>query len=934
MQHRCTVSAPSHFIALIFVLLCSPTLFAQTYTSVQSGDWYLPSTWGTSTIPGTGSDIVISAGHTVRLNENWSNWVIKSIIIQSTAHLRIVTNGILAIGHGGLGRYFTVDGELSIEGTGILICGGVTVNINGSFSVSSPGGGMDGMPSELRINSNASMTMSDGEVYCRNLQVLPAATLYYDGGLGITVESNAAINGALTSTSTLPGTTVLDVGSTLSVGGVLDVGATSLSGNYTVSSPIVLSSGSNIRYVRSGNQSIDPSLSYRNLTLMGSGDKNLTANLSILDQFHIKGNARFVNANNTSVTCGSNLIDSSTCVSPHAYGTGSYTFTGTTLGGTNNMDFTGSTITFSGAQVTLGDGLYGNANITFGTVHSTNVNTSIVLGAGAYSGAITISGAFNISGTNATLSAMGGTLSLASLNLSGGNSVLTLQNAGTTVSGNLSCANNAVINATSSVGGYIEVQGNLDIDAQTTVTGTTTVDGAMRISGSGSGVNTFNGTVTVNGAFVEISAGSTLSNAGFTHSTTAIGSSCTIGGAFTTGATAPVNINAENVLLFGTPAFYSLSVSNSSGMFSSLVDFSISNTATFAKDLNMNGNTLTFLPSAPRASLHGNGEVLGTVRRTLEASGSYTFTGAYSTLLAPVLAMPTDFEFTLVKSAPDQQAVMRYYDIRRVHSDFIPDVQSFTLGLQYKDAELNGNDDNTLLICYGEYGIAGEDDFEKLLTSSVNTNARIVTYVFDGIMSFEHRYTLADVNAPLPVELVAFTARARSGNVELRWTTATELNNYGFEIERSLSSSGEFSCIGFVQGHGSKATPSEYRFIDENPPARSVFYRLKQMDRDGDISYGPVVEVSPSATAFELNNHPNPFNPSTNISFVAPNDGPAVLRIYSMSGELLAEPFASSVSKGERVVVPFHAGDLPGGTYFYRLHAGETVANGKMLLVK
>ncbi|MFN7015112.1 MAG: hypothetical protein ACK4ON_12670, partial [Bacteroidia bacterium] len=93
----------------------------------------------------------------------------------------------------------------------------------------------------------------------------------------------------------------------------------------------------------------------------------------------------------------------------------------------------------------------------------------------------------------------------------------------------------------------------------------------------------------------------------------------------------------------------------------------------------------------------------------------------------------------------------------------------------------------------------------------------------------------------IPVELVSFRAVINKGSVELNWTTATEVNNRGFEIERNVN--GKFEVIGFVNGHGTTTNRQSYSFIDNNPGTGIVQYRLKQVDFNGTYSYSNVVEV-------------------------------------------------------------------------------------------
>ncbi|KAB2920659.1 MAG: hypothetical protein F9K22_14870, partial [Bacteroidetes bacterium] len=155
----------------------------------------------------------------------------------------------------------------------------------------------------------------------------------------------------------------------------------------------------------------------------------------------------------------------------------------------------------------------------------------------------------------------------------------------------------------------------------------------------------------------------------------------------------------------------------------------------------------------------------------------------------------------------------------------------------------------------------------------------------------------------LPVELTSFTAVAKGRGVELAWKTATELNNKGFEIQRtelnhrnigSLNQSTDGSMnqwhgIGFIAGHGTTNAPQSYSFVDNNTSG-AVLYRLKQVNNDGSFTYSSAVEVTVAAPVqYSLNqNHPNPFNPATTISYSLPAAGFVSLKVYDILGKEVA----------------------------------------------
>ncbi|MDP2363200.1 MAG: hypothetical protein Q8M94_05470, partial [Ignavibacteria bacterium] len=107
-------------------------------------------------------------------------------------------------------------------------------------------------------------------------------------------------------------------------------------------------------------------------------------------------------------------------------------------------------------------------------------------------------------------------------------------------------------------------------------------------------------------------------------------------------------------------------------------------------------------------------------------------------------------------------------------------------------------------------------------------------------------------NVPLPVELTSFTSKVISDRVQLNWQTKTEVNNYGFEIERKTSDE-QWEKIGFVNGNGNSNSPKDYLFVDKNLFGGSKFnYRLKQIDNDGQFEYSDMVVVQVVPNKFEL----------------------------------------------------------------------------------
>ncbi len=186
----------------------------------------------------------------------------------------------------------------------------------------------------------------------------------------------------------------------------------------------------------------------------------------------------------------------------------------------------------------------------------------------------------------------------------------------------------------------------------------------------------------------------------------------------------------------------------------------------------------------------------------------------------------------------------------------------------------------------------------------------------------------------LPVELTSFTAITENQNVVLEWTTASELNNNGFEIQRSIAES-EFASIGFVKGNGTSTTQNEYTFIDKDLSNKKYFYRLKQVDYDGSYRYSNVIEVDVrSLDEYVLEqNYPNPFNPTTTIGYILKEKTNTKLVLLNAIGEEVSVLLNEEQDKGYHKV-EFNAEKLSSGVYYYQLRAGSFIETKKMIYLK
>jgi hypothetical protein len=197
--------------------------------------------------------------------------------------------------------------------------------------------------------------------------------------------------------------------------------------------------------------------------------------------------------------------------------------------------------------------------------------------------------------------------------------------------------------------------------------------------------------------------------------------------------------------------------------------------------------------------------------------------------------------------------------------------------------------------------------------------------------------TLAELTDMVPVELLAFMASVRNSEVDLLWSTASELNNLGFEIERSIDNTDNFITVGFVDGKGSSTEINYYSFTDypQVSGVNQLYYRLKQVDFGGTFSYSDIVNISYDVPAeFVLSqNYPNPFNPSTRISYFVPKESFISIKVYDFLGREVTTLVNETKSTGS-YELSLDASSLPSGTYFYTLIADNYSTTKKMILLK
>jgi hypothetical protein len=263
-------------------------------------------------------------------------------------------------------------------------------------------------------------------------------------------------------------------------------------------------------------------------------------------------------------------------------------------------------------------------------------------------------------------------------------------------------------------------------------------------------------------------------------------------------------------------------------------------------------------------------------------------------------------------------------------------VASATVQLSYVAAD-NVSDITNLRIAQGL--AAGGGTWVDIGGTGSAAPAGTITSIAITDLTTNTAFVLADntggTNA-LPVELTSFTATGTRNGAVLVWKTATEKNNFGFNIERRVVGNSTWSKVGFVAGHGTSNSANSYSYADANVAAGTYAYRVAQVDNDGTVKTYNESEVTVGAAAKELSlgNYPNPFNPTTTFEFSVPNDGLTTVKIYNVLGQELVTAFSGEVKAGQYNHATFDGSKFSSGVYFYSIENNGQHMIKKMLMLK
>ncbi len=420
----------------------------------------------------------------------------------------------------------------------------------------------------------------------------------------------------------------------------------------------------------------------------------------------------------------------------------------------------------------------------------------------------------------------------------------------------------------SSASGSIIVNGNFSKQSATGFTASSAVTVAGNYTNS-AGNATYSAGLTMNGTSFVVNAGS-------------------IGGTVTFSGTAAQTIGGT-----ASPAVFStLILSNSNGLtLSTPVQITTGLTLTDGL-LNTTSNLLTLVGTAG-ATGNENSYVFGPLART-NATGSKDFPigrGVYRPVTTNLGGTSPTVQFEVFDNRPNQAwntplvliSQVRYW-LGNITTGSITG-GSVGLGYGLDDGVQDGPD---LRVAYS----VNNTIYDNIGGTGSGAGSGTITGTLPGTALGYFTLGTVTLDNSLPVSLVAFSAIGKSGKIDLKWQTASEVNNSGFEILRSTAAAGTYQLVTpqLIPGHGNSTVAHSYDYVDSDVQENTTYYyKLYSRDFDGTRhEYGSIANatVQPLPKVFQIaQNYPNPFNPSTRISFDVAQESGVTLEIYNMLGQ-------------------------------------------------
>lgn len=377
-----------------------------------------------------------------------------------------------------------------------------------------------------------------------------------------------------------------------------------------------------------------------------------------------------------------------------------------------------------------------------------------------------------------------------------------------------------------------------------------------------------------------------------------------------------------------TILFYNLNIDNSSTGIVLNTGISVSNRLEMTDgNVNLNSQTIDLGTTGTLISETSNNRIYGT-SGTIEATRDLNAPSADNVAgLGLEITSSSNMGTTQIIRGHEPQTdpngttgIERYYDISPSNNSGL----DASITFNYYDIELTGHTEANLVAWKStDNGITWTNE-----GGTVNTASNHLSH--SGIDGFS-RWTLSDeINHPLPVELLTFTAHVTPRlEVQLDWVTAAEVNSRHFEVLRSTDGQ-NFEWIGTLDAQGFSQSEVNYALLDENPHMGSSYYQLRIVDMDGTFEYSEVRSVYISDSSNHINLFPNPINNQAILHLEGlPNNKDVVFYLFNNLGQQVMEIPISQVSQYDVKLRHF-----PPSSYLYIIKEAESVLKTGQLIIQ
>jgi hypothetical protein len=203
-------------------------------------------------------------------------------------------------------------------------------------------------------------------------------------------------------------------------------------------------------------------------------------------------------------------------------------------------------------------------------------------------------------------------------------------------------------------------------------------------------------------------------------------------------------------------------------------------------------------------------------------------------------------------------------------------------------------------------------------------------FVWEGLFTFS-AFTGAGDGSPLPVTLLDFNAQPVNNEVLVTWTTASEINNDYFQIERSRDAV-NYEVVGIVDGAGNSNQVLNYSLIDKQPLTGISYYRLRQVDFNGDFEvFDPVAVFFGGQSLGAVTVFPNPAKEITNIKLESKHNDHGLIQLFNISGAMIWQKNINAMDGINNYQLDI--ADLPAGQYIITIRMNRTEVRNLPLVI-